>query len=183
MSKRILILTASPRKNGNSDTLAREFAGAAREKGHMVDIFRIADHEIHPCRACDGCWTDGKPCVQDDGMRQLYPLLNQADVVAFFTPLYFFGMSAQMKLVIDRFYPLCKDDKMDAFSGKQSVLVVCGASQDEDDFEAALEHYDLMTDYLGWEDCGAVVASGLWEPGAAAKSQWLETMRDLTLDL
>ncbi len=184
MAKRVLILAGSPRKGGNSDTLALEFAAQAEKKGCQVDIFRPADHSIHPCMACGRCWSkDGKPCVQEDDMQKLYPLLNQADMVVFFSPLYFFGISAQLKAVIDRFYPLCQDDKMDTFSGKQSAFVIVGASGDEDSFEPAIATYDQLTDYLNWEDCGVVAATGLWEKGAAAKSIWMETARDLAMDL
>ncbi len=67
-------------------------------------------------------------------MQPLYPLLNQADAVVFATPLYFYGMSAQIRTVIDRFYPLCKDDKKPAFEGKQSAMILCGAEEDDDAF-------------------------------------------------
>lgn len=180
----ILILQGSPRKGGNSDLLADEFARAAAAEKHEVTQFRITDRQINGCLACEGCWKqDGLPCVQQDGMQPLYPLLNLADLVVFATPLYYYGFSAQMKAVIDRFYPFGKGDKPDAFAGKQCAMIVCGATDDEDDFEPLIQHYERICDELGWEDIGVVAASGLWEAGDAAKSEWMEAARDLAMDL
>lgn len=178
--KNILILTGSPRKNGNSDTLAQAFADKARANGHEVTLYRTADKQIRGCAACDRCWSkDGKPCVMQDDMQELFPMLNLADIVVFAAPIYFFGLPAQLKAVIDRFYPLCKDDKMDAFSGKQCFLIICGASDDENDFEPTIQTYEVMADYLGWEDCGTVVALGLEGTGDAKDSEWINAVREL----
>ena len=181
MGKRILVLSGSPRKGGNCDLLAEEFIKEAERAGHRIDRFCAAGSGVSPCMACDRCWTrNGLPCVQEDGMQPLYPLLNQADAVVFATPLYFYGMSAQIRTVIDRFYPLCKDDKKPAFEGKQSAMILCGAEEDDDAFEGAVGSYERMIDYLNWEDCGILVATGLWEKGAAANApEWLESARDL----
>ena len=91
---------------------------------------------------------------------------------------------SRLKAVIDRFYPLCHgDDKRRAFADKESALILCGASEEEDDFEPAVANYEVMADYLGWEDRGILVASGLGDIGDAAKSEWLEAARDLAMDL
>lgn len=179
----ILVLAGSPRDSGNSLALAEAFAQAATEAGHHVAVKRTAALKIGPCRGCDRCWTNGVPCVQKDDMQQLYPLLNLADMVVFASPLYFFGFTAQLKAVIDRFYPLCKGDKKAPFGGKQCALLLCGASEEEADFEGAIQTYEIIADYLDWEDCGELIAPGLSELGDAAKSDWLQAARELAADL
>ena len=93
---KITVLTGSPRRNGNSACLADEFIKGAEEKGHSVFRFDCAFSQVQPCRACNRCGMDG-PCVIDDDFKQLRPRLIEADMVVFATPMYYFGISAQMK--------------------------------------------------------------------------------------
>lgn len=183
--KNILVFVGSPRRKGNSQVLADTFATAAREKGHEVTVVRVCDLKVSGCRACEGCWKkDGLPCVQQDDMQKLYPMLNLADMIVFAAPIYYFGLPSQLKAIIDRFYPLCRsDDKRRAFADKESALILCGASEEEDDFEPAVANYEVTADYLGWEDRGIIVATGLSEVGDAEKSEWMEAARDLAVDI
>ena len=82
MHKQLLIITGSPRHGGNSDTLAEALARGAQEAGHTVQRFDAGRAQILPCRACDGCFRQGKPCLFDDDFTTLAPLLEAADVVA-----------------------------------------------------------------------------------------------------
>ena len=102
---KIVVLTGSPRKNGNSAYLAEQFIKGAEEQGHEVFRFDCAFRHVEPCRACNRCGMDG-PCIIDDDFLQLRPKLVEADMVVFATPMYYFGISAQMKRVIDRFYAI-----------------------------------------------------------------------------
>ncbi|MEM1484646.1 flavodoxin family protein [Oscillospiraceae bacterium PP1C4] len=184
MSKKILVLAGSPRQNGNSDILAHEFCKAAQEEGHIVDTFRVADHKINGCVACDRCWSkDESPCVQNDEMVKLFPLLEAADMIVLVTPLYYFGFPSQIKAVIDRFYPYSKDQKLRGIDGKECAMIVCGGSDDENSFEAVMETYDMLTDYLEWEDLGVIPATALFEKGTATHSEWMEAARDLAMNL
>ena len=102
---KIVVLTGSPRKNGNSAYLAEQFIKGAEEKGHEVFRFDCAFKQVEPCRACNRCGMDG-PCIHNDDFQELSPHLIDADMVVFATPMYYFGVSAQMKRVIDRFYAI-----------------------------------------------------------------------------
>lgn len=102
---KITVLTGSPRKSGNSACLAGQFIKGAEEKGHEVFRFDCAFKNVGPCRACNRCGMDG-PCIIDDDFSELRPHLVEADMVVFATPMYYFGISAQMKRVIDRFYAI-----------------------------------------------------------------------------
>lgn len=101
MSKRVLILSSSPRKGGNSDTLCDQFMKGSCEAGHQVDKVRLAEKKINYCTGCYACKKNGR-CVQKDDMARLLDSMIAADVIVLATPVYFYSMSAQMKTAIDR---------------------------------------------------------------------------------
>ena len=101
---KILILDGSPHPNGTTSLLRKAFAEGALSAGHTVDTFHTAKEDLHPCLGCNHCRNTGDGCVYKDGMEKLNPLLLMADCVVFSTPLYYFGMSAQIKMAIDRFF-------------------------------------------------------------------------------
>lgn len=102
---KILVITGSPRKNGNSNTLAEHFIKGAKEAGHEVVRFDAAFKKVHPCIACNRCGMNGQ-CVFKDDFEFIRKHIADADLVAFATPMYYFGISAQIKTVIDRFYAI-----------------------------------------------------------------------------
>ena len=104
MSKKVLILKGSPRKNGNSSALADQVALGARELGAEVDIVQLDEMQIAPCDACDFCQETDGVCVIQDDMQLLYPKIQQADALVIASPIYWFTFSAQTKLCIDRLY-------------------------------------------------------------------------------
>lgn len=100
---KILILTGSPHKKGTSNTLVGEFMRGAKEAGHIAEVYDCAYGDIHPCYGCDRCGMNGECIQKDDGNRVLKKLLD-SDAVVFATPVYYFGMSVRLKMMIDRFY-------------------------------------------------------------------------------
>lgn len=102
---KIVVLTGSPRRNGNTNYLADRFIAGAQEKGHEMFRFDCAAHKVNGCRACNHCGMDGD-CVLKDDFSIVRPYLLEADMVVFVTPMYYFGFSAQIKSVIDRFYAI-----------------------------------------------------------------------------
>lgn len=101
MSKRVLIVSSSPRKGGNSDTLCDQFRKGAEEAGNRVDTVRLAELKIDYCSACYACKTIGH-CVKRDDMERLLAKMRSADVIVLATPVYFYTMCAQLKTMIDR---------------------------------------------------------------------------------
>lgn len=97
----VLGLNGSPRRNGNSETLLKEALRGAEAEGANVLQFNLAFMEISPCEACEECFQDGE-CVLLDEMGRLYDLLDQADAIIVSSPIYFSGMSSQMKIAVDR---------------------------------------------------------------------------------
>ena len=105
MSKKVLILTTSPRRNSNSDALAEAFARGAAESGCEVELISLRGKELRFCQGCFACQKSGK-CVIRDDMQEIVPKMEQADVLAFATPIYYYEMSGQMKTLLDRGNPL-----------------------------------------------------------------------------
>lgn len=100
--KKVLILSGSPRKGGNSDILCDEFAKGALANGHEVEKICVAERKIAPCLGCYYCKDHGGKCVLNDGMEEILQKIIAADVLVLATPVYFYSMCAQLKAVIDR---------------------------------------------------------------------------------
>lgn len=155
----IVIINGSPHKKGTSALLMENFICGAEEKGHRVQVFDAAQEKVHPCIACDVCRSDSDGCVFKDSMETLNTMLLEADMVVFVTPLYYFGMSTQLKTVIDRFY--ANNAQLRASKKKAVVLATCGDT-DTWTFDALKHHFEAMLTYLNWTLVGSVYALGMY---------------------
>ena len=170
----VVILTGSPRKDGNTNTLAARFAEGAKAAGHAVFRFDAAEAKVAPCRACNACGMNG-PCVIKDDFEGLREKLVAADVIAFATPMYYFGFSAQLKAVIDRFYALAGR----LHAPKRCVLLMAYADTDARKRGVLVDYYRMLLDYHGWEDAGQIVAPGCWPAGAIVRTDLPQKAYDL----
>ncbi len=162
----ILILNGSPRLNGHSAAMANAFAEGALEAGHKVSINPVARKKISGCMACEYCHKKGKgACIQKDDMQEIYPLLQDADMLILASPIYYHGFSGQLKCTIDRFYSVAYPQKPAKLS-KIAMFLSSGAS---DVHDGALYSYqgDFLN-YLGLEDMG--VYTDKRRPNKAASS-------------
>ena len=166
---KILVLTGSPRKNGNSATLADSFIKGAKEAGHSVERFDAAFKKVHACIACNACGMDG-PCVFKDDFEFVRKHIIEADCVVFATPMYYFGISAQLKAVIDRFYAINGSIHVP----KKAVLLMTYANTAASEAVPIKSHYDVLLKYLGWTDAGQVIAPGVWPVGAIKGTKYPE---------
>lgn len=171
---KILVLTGSPRKNGNSATLADNFIKGAEEAGHTVVRFDAAFKKVHPCIACNKCGMDG-PCIFKDDFEFVRENIVDADAVVFATPMYYFGISAQLKAVIDRFYAI--NGKI--HRPKKAVLLMTYANSAASEAEPIKKHYEVLLNYLGWQDAGQVIASGVWPVGAIKNTDYPQKAYEL----
>lgn len=171
---KILVLTGSPRKNGNSNTLADSFIKGATEAGHEVVRFDSAFKNVHPCIACNSCGMDG-PCVFKDDFEFVRDNIVTADTVVFATPMYYFGISAQLKAVIDRFYAI--NGKI--HRPKKAMLLMTYANTAASQAKPIESHYKVLLDYLGWQDAGQVIASGVWQAGAVNGTPFVKQAYEL----
>jgi len=102
---RILVFNGSPRIGGNTDLLVQSALKGIDRQLNWVDLFRLNDMDIKPCQNCGGC-TETRVCVIKDKMQQIYPAIRKADRIILASPIYFSGLSAQAKIMIDRCQPL-----------------------------------------------------------------------------
>ena len=151
--KNILIISSSPRKNGNSQMLCEQFKKGAEEKGHTVTLIRLMEKKIGFCRACDGCMRNDGTCVLNDDMEEILKLFQKADVLVLATPVYFYGISAQMKTFIDRTYPIWQH------LGKKEVYYIISAGLGEDILERSLG------DLEEYRIAGRIYATDVMEAG------------------
>lgn len=166
---KILVLTGSPRKNSNSTYLAERFMEGATKAGHNVTRFDSAQSNVHPCIACNSCGMDG-PCIFKDDFEMVRQHIIPADMVVFATPMYYFGISAQLKAVIDRFYAINGSIHVP----KRAALLLTYADTAPRKAQPIAAHYDVLLDYLGWQDVGRVIASGVWPEGSVQGTPYPE---------
>lgn len=102
--KNVVVISSTPRINGNSEILANEFARGAKDAGNNVEIINLRDLNLKYCKGCYACTKLGK-CIHNDGMNEIAPKLINADVIVLATPVYFYSMSGQLKVFIDRLVP------------------------------------------------------------------------------
>lgn len=158
--KNILIISSSPRKNGNSQMLCEQFKKGAEEKGHTVTLIRLMEKKIGFCRACDGCMRNDGTCVLNDDMEEILKLFQKADVLVLATPVYFYGISAQMKTFIDRTYPIWQH------LGKKEVYYIISAGLGEDIIERSLGDLDGFVEHLEeYWIAGRIYATNVMEAG------------------
>jgi multimeric flavodoxin WrbA len=173
-SKKILVLMGSPRKNGNSAILAKEAIAGAKAAGAKVESYYLHGMKIHPCTACDACRRKKRQdCILKDDMFPLYSKLREAEAIVIATPVYWFTVSAQTKLFMDRWYALGGEDGY-PFKGKKFGILLTYA--DEDPFRSgavnALRTFQDAIGYVGAEIAGLVYGSA-WKAGEIKKNKAL----------
>ena len=163
---RILVLNGSPRPNGNTKGMVEAFREGAVTAGHQVDVVDVCRLKIGGCLACEYCHTKGHgSCVQKDDMQEVYALLKEAEMLVIASPIYYHGISGQLKCVIDRFYAAAYPTKPPHLKKVAMIL----SSGDANMYDGAMFSYqgDFL-DYLGLENMGVFTAHG-GENGSAAK--------------
>lgn len=163
---RILVLNGSPRPNGNTKGMVESFREGAVTAGHQVDVVDVCRLKIGGCLACEFCHTKGHgSCVQKDDMQEVYALLKEAEMLVIASPIYYHGISGQLKCVIDRFYAAAYSMKPPHLKKVAMIL----SSGDANMYDGAMFSYqgDFL-DYLGLEDMGVFMAHGE-ENSSAAK--------------
>ncbi|MCQ2079675.1 MAG: flavodoxin family protein [archaeon] len=151
---KILVLLGSPHPKGTSNILARKFIKGAEEAGHEVTAIDCARLTVHPCIACGKCESHGV-CVWTDDMPSVEKEFRACDALVYVTPVYYAGVTAQLKVVMDRFYSfnnvlLEKKPKM--------ALITTAAEEVPSSTEAVVRFYEEMLHYVGAEDAGRVNA-------------------------
>ncbi len=149
---KILVLNGSPRPNGNTAGMVKTFQQAAEEQGHQVKVFSVCTMNIKGCLACEYCHGKGHgQCVQKDDMQEIYAELADTEMIVLATPIYYHGISGQLKCVIDRFYSSLYPTAPTTL--KKAAMFL--SSGDDNMYEGAKFSYDGdFLGYLGLEGMG-----------------------------
>ena len=170
MNKKVLIISSSPRKGGNSETLAAAFAKGAREAGNQVETVSLRDKQVGFCKGCLACLKLGHCVIQDDAV-EIAAKMHDADVLVFATPVYYYCVSGQLKTMLDRANPLYDTD----YAFTKAYLLATAAEDASETFEGTEKAVQ------GWVDCfprctlaGTVFAGGVNGVGEIAGHVALE---------
>ncbi|MDR3319757.1 MAG: flavodoxin family protein [Desulfovibrio sp.] len=175
MSSNILVLSGSPRKNGNTERLMSAFVDGATAVGKTVKTFCVAGLKIGGCRGCEYCFTHNGICVQTDDMSPILDELRKTDALVLASPVYYFSVTAQLKLAIDRFFALLEDGMP---VKRAALLMTCG---DDTDAAAAssIAMFRQIASYQKWDEAGIIVAPSLHNPGEIEGRAELEQAKRL----
>lgn len=168
MSKKIVVITGSPRKNGNSFAMTEAFIKASEFKGHTVTRFDAALKTVGGCRACETCFKTGKACSFDDDFNAIAPAILEADTVVFTMPVYWYSIPAQIKGVIDRLFSFVVGGK--DISGKECVLIACCEEDDMSVLDGVRIPIERSAALLKWHMAGEVLIPGVLNVGDIEKT-------------
>ena len=168
MSKKVLILSGSPRKGGNSDLLCDEFMRGAINSGNSVEKVNIAEKNIGYCRGCYYCEKSGGKCIIKDDMAEVLQKMIDADVIVLSSPVYFYSIDAQLKAVIDRTVARWLEVK-----NKEFYYIVTCADTEKQSCERTVECFRGYADCVeGAKEMGVIYGTGAYRKGEiVGKSQ------------
>ena len=168
MSKKIVVITGSPRRNGNTFAMAEAFVQAARARGHQITRFDAALENVGGCRACETCFKTGKACSFDDAFNTVAPAILEADAVVFAMPVYWYSIPAQIKGVIDRMYSFVVGGKV--IADKECAVIACCEEEDLSVLDGVRIPLERSAALMKWKMVGEVLVPGVLHPGDIDKT-------------
>lgn len=159
--KKVLILSGSPRKGGNSDILCDEFLKGAVDAGNQVEKIRVVDKKIAPCTGCYFCKNSGGRCALNDDMAELLQKIIDCDVLVLSSPVYFYSICAQLKTVLDRTVARWRE-----IANKELYYIATAAETDKDTLDTTLACFHGFARCInGYEEKGTLYGKGVYEKG------------------
>jgi len=175
MRKNVVVLSGSPRKNGNTARLVEAFMAGTKTSGKDSTLFRVAGLHIGGCRGCGHCFKNQGVCIQQDDMPPILDALRKADALVLASPVYYFSVTAQLKLAIDRLFALLEI----GMAVKQAALLMtCGAST-EAAAASSITMFRQICAYQKWAEAGIIIVPGLHQPGEIEGREELELAKRL----
>jgi multimeric flavodoxin WrbA len=172
MGKKIVVITGSPRRNGNSFAMTDAFIQAAKANGHEVTRFDAAMKSVGGCRACETCFKSGKACSFDDDFNTIAPAILDADAVVFTMPVYWYSIPAQIKGVIDRLFSFVVGGK--DISGKECAVIACCEEDDLSVMDGVRVPLERSAALMKWKMVGEVLVPGVLNAGDISKTDGCE---------
>lgn len=176
---KICVLMGSPNVQGSTSLLVSGFRKGAEQAGHSVEIIDVTRADVNPCIGCVSCGYEG-PCVQKDGVSAIKKTILSSDMIVFATPLYYYGMTAQLKTVVDRF---CSYNSSLTARHLKSALLTVAWNADNWTFDALESHYKTLVRYLNLQDQGMVLGRGCGTPAMTQRSGYIEAAYNLGRNL
>lgn len=164
MGKKILVITGSPRKDGNTFAMTDSFIKAAEAKGHSVKRFDAAFANVGGCRACETCYSTGKACSFDDDFNTIAPTILESDAIVFSAPVYWYTFPAQIKAVLDRMFSFAVGGK-DEIHGKECALITCCEESDMGVMDGLIGPLERAAALMKWSVVGSVRVPGVYKMG------------------
>ena len=172
MGKKIVVITGSPRRNGNSFAMTDAFIQAAEARGHTITRFDAAMKKVGGCRACETCFKTGKVCSFDDDFNTIAPAILEADAVVFTMPVYWYSIPAQIKGVIDRLFSFVVGGK--DISGKECAVIACCEEDDLSVMDGVRVPLERSAALMKWKMVGEVLVPGVLNAGDISKTDGCE---------
>lgn len=177
MGKNIVVITGSPRKNGNSFAMTDAFINEAKKNGHTVTRFDAAMMNIGGCHACETCYKTGKACTYDYDFNIIAPEILKADAIVFTMPVYWYSIPAQIKGVIDKIYSLVVGGK--DISGKECALIACCEEEDMTVLDGVRIPVERTAALNKWKMVGEVLVPGVLNVGDIDKTDGCKSAAEL----
>ncbi|SKA71293.1 NADPH-dependent FMN reductase [Paucidesulfovibrio gracilis DSM 16080] len=169
MSKNILLISSSPRQQGNSDILCDAFMQGAEKAGHATEKIRLAEKHINYCTGCCSCIRGGGSCVQKDDMAELHAKILAADVLVLASPVYFRTYNGQMKTFIDRICPIY------SMIRNKDVYFIISAAGGRLPVNSTVESFRVFTGCLSdIREKGVIAVTGVWDEGGVRGSKTVQ---------
>ena len=176
---KILGIVGSPRKKGNTHILVSKILEGAEAEGAETDILLLGKLKVRECNGCHACWK-GKPCSKKDDMNDVYPMIAESDGIVFGTPVYWYGPTALIKALIDRFvYFNCPENRPQVRS-KRAALAVPFEEETPETADLVVAMFERSLEYLEMDLVGQVIVPGVGEKGSVLeKEERLKAAYDL----
>lgn len=176
---RIVVLSGSPRKGGNTELLVNSFVEGAMVHND-VEVISIREYKVNPCIGCNACRKNSEhKCFQSDDMGRVFEKLSDADILVIASPVYFYGVSAQLKALIDRFH----SPERNSLKIKGFAMLLVGADTIPKLFDSIIMQYRLTLEYFKLKDYGMVLVGGVEEKAAIVGNEKLTEAYSLGLGL
>lgn len=170
MNKKVLILSGSPRKDGNSDLLCDEFMRGTIESKNEVEKIFIRDKKIGCCNACYYCTSNNGKCAVNDDMSEIIDKMQSADVIVMASPVYFYSIDAQMKAVIDRCVARWRD-----IPDKEFYYIMTAAEDSKTVMDCTLECFRGFARCLdNATEKGVIFGKGVYEKGEIKNTRYMK---------
>lgn len=167
---KIIVLVGSERKNGNTERLVQAFCKGASQNND-IEIISVREYKVKACVGCNTCFDRPEhDCFQDDDMRIIYEKIAGADILVIASPVYFYGISSQLKAIVDRLHT----PKRDSFKLKKMALLLVAASTLPEVFDAIKLQYQMVLNFFKIKNAGMVLVRGVKNTGDIENTEALD---------